>query len=95
MNVPKTMELLIDTDGTARSIYGELFDLSALGAVEIRRASSVEPDALGSWWADLAAVGGPRLGPFQRRSDAIAAEVSWLRDQIENNSFQSGRLAGI
>ena len=32
----------------------------------IRRASHVEPDEAGRWWADLSPVGGPRLGPFAR-----------------------------
>ena len=28
--------------------------------------------------ADLSPVGGPLLGPFERRSDAVQAEVYWL-----------------
>jgi len=30
------------------------------------------------WRADLALSGGPVLGPFGERADAIAAEVEWL-----------------
>ena len=51
---------------------------SVFGDLAIRRASHVEPDAAGRWWADLAPVGGPRLGPFDRRSEALAAELRWL-----------------
>ena len=53
-------------------------DLAALGAPRITRASHVEPDESGRWLADLAPVGGPVLGPFERRSEALEAEVAWL-----------------
>ena len=72
------MNIVIQPDGTARCVYGEAVDLRALGRVEVRRASHVEPDARGRWWADLSPVGGPVLGPFDRRSDALAAEARWL-----------------
>ena len=75
------MDIVIAADGTARCVYGEAIDLAALGgAVEVRRASHVEPDAAGAWWADLSPVGGPRLGPHSRRSEALAAEVAWLTE---------------
>ena len=72
------MEMVIDTSGNIRCIYGEAIDLPCLGDVSIRRASHVEPDLQGQWWADLAPVNGPRLGPFARRSEALEAEVAWL-----------------
>ena len=72
------MNLVIEPDGRVRAIYGEEIDLAALGPVRISRASHVEPDALGRWLADLTPVVGPILGPFDRRSDALAAEVAWL-----------------
>ena len=40
----------------------------------ITRASHVEPDAEGRWLADLTPVAGPVLGPFDLRSEALAAE---------------------
>ena len=72
------MQLLIDPRGGVRCLYTEVIDLAALGAVAIRRASHVEPAADGGWWADLTPVRGPRLGPFERRSQALAAEQAWL-----------------
>lgn len=72
------MEVRIEPDGFVRCIYGEAIDLSSLGILSIRRASHVEPDGEGRWWADLAPVGGPVLGPFLARSTALQAETSWL-----------------
>lgn len=72
------MEIIITPGGTVRCIYAETVDLSGLGEVSIRRASHVEPDAAGQWWADLSPVSGPKLGPFKARSQALAAEVEWL-----------------
>ncbi len=72
------MHLVIDRHGIVRCLYGEAVDLAALGVPVIARASAVEPDAAGQWWADLAPVGGPRLGPFARRSQALEAERRWL-----------------
>ena len=76
------MELVISPGGVIRCIYGEAVDLTALGAVEIQRASHCEPDAAGGWWADLSPVHGPKLGPFGLRSQALAAEVEWLSDHF-------------
>ncbi len=72
------MQLLIDSRGEVTCLYEESIDLSALGPLTIRRASHVEPDTEGCWWADLAPVDGPRLGPFDRRSVALDAERAWL-----------------
>jgi hypothetical protein len=74
------MRLVVAPDGTARALYTEEIDLAALGPVQITRASHVEPDEQGRWHADLGPVGGPVLGPFDRRSEALAAEVSWLEE---------------
>jgi hypothetical protein len=65
------MQLLIDPQGKVHCLYGELIDLTQLGVLAIRRASHVEADDQGNWWADLAPVGGPKLGPFTRRSEAL------------------------
>lgn len=72
------MDLLVNPRGQVRCIYGESIDLASLGRLEIRRASHVEPDDRGQWWADLSPAGGPRLGPFALRSQALRAETQWL-----------------
>jgi len=72
------MQLVISPDGTTRCLYGEAIDLPTLGQVTINRGSHVEPDDQGQWWADMAPVSGPRLGPHTRRSEALQAEVAWL-----------------
>ena len=78
------MRLYIRPDGTTQFIYDETLDLSGLGEPDIRRASHVEPAPLdkGKWIADLAPVGGPLLGPFDTRSQALAAEDDWLTAQL-------------
>lgn len=72
------MDLIVDPNGDVTTLYTELLDLSALGAMNIARASHVEPDQSGQWFADI--VDGPKLGPFARRSEALAAEVAWLTE---------------
>ena len=72
------MILVIDPRGSVRAVYGELIELAALGRVAIARASHVEPTPDGRWTADLRPVGGPVLGPYPRRSEALEAEAAWL-----------------
>jgi hypothetical protein len=82
------MQLLFLTSGQVHCLYDEALDLSALGQTRIRRASHVEPDEAGLWWAELAPVTGPKLGPFVRRSEALAAEAAWLEARL-------GELPGV
>ncbi len=58
------MELVVAPHGQVRCIYEEAFELAALGRIEIIRASHVEPDAGGQWWAQLEPVGGQSWGHF-------------------------------
>lgn len=74
------MQLVVQSDGGVRCLYTETIDLSAFGPLTIERASHVEPDAEGAWWTDLTPVAGPKLGPFTKRTEALAAEVAWLED---------------
>jgi hypothetical protein len=73
------MEIIITPGGQLHCLYGEAIDLHVFGRLEIHRASHVEPDESGRWRADLSPVQGPVLGPFDRRSDALAAERRWLQ----------------
>ena len=72
------MQLMITPQGNVRCVYGEKIDLSSLGNMTIVRASHVEPDDNGKWFADMSPVSGPILGPFHRRSQALEAEARWL-----------------
>lgn len=72
------MQLVVRSSGTVRCLYSEAIDLPALGSLIIARASHVEPDANGRWFANLQPVDGPMLGPFTLRSQALAAEQAWL-----------------
>jgi hypothetical protein len=78
------MLIEVRPDGGLKFIYDDtLRCLMAEGKSEIKRASEVEPTDSGKWTADLSRVGGPILGPFDNRADALSAEVAWL----EQNRF--------
>jgi hypothetical protein len=72
------MTLIIDPHGSIRCIYDEAIDLPSLGTPQISRASHIEPDEDGQWWAELSPVDGPSLGPFTYRTQALNAERAWL-----------------
>ena len=72
------MKLVISYSGECKAVYDESLELSGLGKPIIRRASHVEPTPDGRWTADLSPVGGPILGPFSLRSQALEAELNWL-----------------
>ena len=72
------MELVVDAGGDVRCIYDEALDLRELGKLQITRASHVEPDRDGFWWADMGPVDGPVLGRFSNRAEALQAERGWL-----------------
>lgn len=76
------LQVLLQRDGTLHFVYGELVDLSSVGALHISRASHVEPDLRACWTADLSLVGGPVLGSFLQRSQALDAERAWLNTNL-------------
>ena len=86
------MQILIDAHGHLRCVYSEEIRLPSLGRITIRRGSHVEPervsDGSSQWIADLTPVAGPRLGPFEHRSQAVRAELNWL----ERHWLQKRRL---
>jgi hypothetical protein len=45
------------------------------------RASHVEPDRDGYWWADMGPSGRPMLGPYGSRPEALGAEREWLLER--------------
>ena len=72
------MQLVIDPTGSMRCLYDETLPLADFGRLTISRGSIVEPTEAGHWTADLSPVGGPLLGPFVTRSQALDAERDWL-----------------
>jgi len=71
--------IAVDPTGQLRCLYDDsLRPLLDLGESHIARASHIEPDEHGDWWADLSPVNGPRLGPYRARSNALAAETTWI-----------------
>ena len=85
------MELVVDVGGDVRCIYDEALDLREIGKLQITRASLVEPDLDGYWWADMGPVDGPVLGPFKNRTEALRAERDWLLAQTVDR-LPDGRL---
>jgi hypothetical protein len=86
------MRLLIDPQGVIQTVYGEEIDLGALGQLTIRRASHVEPDDTGRWWVDFSPIGGPRLGPYNTRSQALKAEQEHVDCQLQRRKFPCPHL---
>lgn len=75
------IDLLIYPDGTIKTIYTEEMDLLRFGKTHIERASTVEAESDG-WYADLILSDGPKLGPFAKRSEALEAEINWLKENL-------------
>ena len=75
--------IVITPRGHVRCVHDDrLAPLYAHGQTQLRRASHVEPTADARWTADLSPVGGPVLGPYALRSDALAAEAAWLTARL-------------
>ena len=73
--------LSISPDGErVKAIYQDRLKpvFAVLGNASTERASHVEPDDNSDWIADCSPIGGPALGPFFRREDALRAEVQFI-----------------
>lgn len=74
----------VSEDGRLAFVWDdELAPLAQAGKAEICRASHVEPTADAHWVADMSPVGGPPLGPFALRAQAIDAERAWLAEHLQ------------
>lgn len=76
-------EIIVAPNGMLRFIYDDDLGsmLQDIASLSISRASHVEPNEHGhGWTADMSPVGGPILGPFDTRSEALIEEVNWLNE---------------
>ena len=74
------MKIVITPQGTVKFIYQEQILLTPyLGKEAIERASHVEPDEKGMWWATIL-KDKKKLGPFLKRSEALSAEIQYLEE---------------
>ncbi len=82
--MPQEIVIAFDALGRARSVYNDDLApvLAALGPTSVVRASHVEPDPDGGWYADLTPVGGPVLRGFKLRQEALDAELAWLMPRL-------------
>jgi hypothetical protein len=77
--------IFIGLDGVLHCIYDDAVVPALIdhgGHAETKRASEVEPTVDGQWTADLGRSGGPVLGPFRTRGEALDAETKWLLDRL-------------
>jgi hypothetical protein len=81
------MQIVIKPTGVFISLYSDSFEYGELGKPQIRRASHVEPDDTGHWFADLSPVNGPKLGPFDKRNEAIDAELEYVNNMFDENKL--------
>ena len=63
------------------------------GLPQFRSQSPFRSRPNGRWFADLSPVGGPVLGPFHQRTQALRAEYAWLETnwivaETENDHYQ-------
>jgi hypothetical protein len=87
--VSDTQVITISRNGEARFLYDDrLRGLLTHGPASVARAGHVEPgdprrkQDPASWYSDLKPVGGPVFGPFDRRSQALEAEVEWIQAHV-------------
>lgn len=74
------MKIILGVDGVVRYVYNDVIHkhMSTLGEATIKRATHVEPDENGMWYADLSPVGGEKITGFKTHKEAIDFELKWL-----------------
>jgi hypothetical protein len=80
------MELVIASNGDVCCLYDEAIELRSIGRLSIERVSHLEPMNGGDWLADLSLCGGPILGPFPSRTQALESERRWLQHHLRGFS---------
>lgn len=77
------MIIHVSADGKLTFVYDDdCAELLREGNAQVTRASRIEPwgQQGGEWFAEI--YGGPTLGPFALRREAIAAEVAWIEGNL-------------
>lgn len=78
----KKKQIKISPAGKVTQIYEDDDPYQFVGQTTIRRASRVEPTEDGKWEADMSLLGDEhkdvKLGPFDFRTQAIAAEIAYI-----------------
>ena len=80
--------IVISDGGVIEHIYTEQFDLTDCGDSQITRASHVEPsqNGDGSWYVDLAPIGGEVVHGFSKRSEALQYEEERVNQWLKQKS---------
>jgi hypothetical protein len=75
--------IAISQEGVATFVWSDdLAKLKTEGECKIERVSNVEPNEQSEWMADMMLIGGPILGPFETRQEAIDAELRYIRERF-------------
>jgi len=79
------VHLYVDEDGSVTFVHDDRVAeaLGDLGKATTTRVSHVEPDHLGGWAADMRPLGGPVLGSYRTRQEALAAELEWVAQYLD------------
>lgn len=82
MSPPAHIKLWVAEDGTVTFVYDDdvAAALDELGLMYTERAGHVEPTADNRWTVRL--VGGPSVGPFDTRREALAVEAEMVNDGL-------------
>lgn len=95
-DVKRLKTITVRKDGTIEFIYDD--DLKGFiddnKEKKVFRASHVEPNENGDWYADLSPINGPKLTGFKTRQAALNAEVAWIQNNYlrQNNENISVRV---
>jgi len=95
--------VVIGQDGTIRSVHDDALvgALLSFGRLDIRRASNVEfCNESQAWFADMRAdeslgIEAFRVGPFAKRAEALAWEVTYLEARLAGKSDADASLAAV
>jgi len=76
--------VMVIRGGVASMVYDDRWRplMEALGALEVKRATKIEFDALTGEWVATYIATGQEIGRDRNRGDLIATEVAWLEANV-------------